>query len=183
MRFQVQINSAVYTGLMPLADVKEYLRFDGTDQDTVLATIIEGSINLAESITSQSFGTKTITAEYSKVYPRRRYRLPYGYHRDILTVNAIALDGTATLLTEGTDYHITGLNVKSVAIISPNCDVSYRVNYTAGPLDPATVVNGVKAQIYKIIADYFENRENSTDASNNMIHQNATQGLTQYRLR
>lgn len=184
MRLQTNIDSADYTGLMPIADVKEYIRFDGTDQDTVLPTIIQGSINLAEGYTQQSFGNKVITAEYSEVCAGKKYRLPFGYHRDVTSVTMVALDGTETLLTLGVDYYITGLNLKNFILVNYHySDASYRVVYEAGPLDPSTVDNDVKNAIYKIISDSFENRENSITVSINSVPQDAIVLLGNHRLK
>lgn len=191
MRTQTKIVSNDYTGLIPLADAKEYLRFDGTDQDVILPVLINASIKLAEAYTQQSFGNKNIIVEFIGLETLERVKLPLGYHRTVNSVSRVDEDGTETVLTLNDDYTVTGLNQKFIRILSAtfstvNVDStpSYRVDYDAGPAVPATVDDGVKNAIYKILSDSFDNRENSiTGMSVADLSQDAKLMLNDFRLK
>lgn len=190
MRFQTEVVTSDSTGMIPLAEVKEYLRFSGTDQDTALQVMIDGAIKLAENYTRRSFSTKNINAQYSGLEIGKTVTLPLGDHRGTPVVNRVDADGTLTLLVQGTNYTITGLNRFKFKLQNKTFSTSgstdalpeYRINYDAGLADPSTIDPLVKNAIFKIISDSFENRENSITMSINEIPQDAQLMLSGFRL-
>ena len=190
MRLQTDIITVDYVGLIVLADLKQYLRVDDTNQDTTLNAMISASIRLAEAYTQQSFGDKNIIVEFQNIQRGKFLKLPLGYHRVINSVKRVDSDGTETALVLGTDYVERGLNRLSIAISNSTFSTSsevffeptYRVDYDAGPATPTTVDEAVRVAIYKIISDMFENRENSITMTINTIPQDAKLMLNDFRL-
>ena len=189
MRVQVEKVSADYTGLVDLPTLKEFIRFDGTDQDTVLPVLVEQGIKLAEDWCNRSFGNKRYIAQFLGITPTDcSMRIPFGPIRDVISVKRIAADGTVTNLVENTDYYIIGLTSKRLIVTNFNYSVAspqytYEIEYNAGPLDPSTTDAAVKGAIFKIISDSFENRENSITMTINNLPQDAMVSLANYRLK
>lgn len=158
MAIQTEELTADFTGIINEADYQEYIRYEGTDQATILPVLVESAIRQAEAFCSRSFGNKTFKYLNDRICYSIKYYLPFAPIRDVTSVNSVAKDGTETLLVENTDYYIGGLGRKYIVFNSANYGVSYSVEYSAGLLDPSTIHPNAKEGILKILSEDFENR-------------------------
>lgn len=161
MSIQVEELTADYTGMILEADYQEYIRFDGTDQNTIMPMLIESAIRQAEAYCNASFGAKTYEYQRQVFTSGCAYYLPYAPIRTVSDVKIIAANGTTTALSEGVDYIIGGLKRKYITLL--NVSVSsinsvLSVEYSSGNADPANVNLQVKEGILKILSENFENR-------------------------
>lgn len=158
MSIQVEEVSADYTGMIVEADYQEYIRFDGTDQATIMPTLVESAIRQAEAYCNASFGSKSYVYQNADVDLGCDYYLPFAPVRQVTAVKHIATDGTETVLTEGTNYVVGGLSRKYISFLSAPSTGAINVEYTTGNLDPANVNKQVKEGILQILSENFENR-------------------------
>ena len=151
MALQVQELTANYTGMITEADYQEYLRYDGTDQATVLPLMVESAIRQAESYCGASFGLKTYKIQKTDYNIACDIYLPFAPILSVSGVNVISEDGTTTALVLGTDYRVGGLNRKYITLLFNSGLVSLNsileVEYAAGTASPPNINPQIKEGI------------------------------------
>ena len=163
MAIQVEEISADYTGMIVEADYQEYIRYDGTDQATIMPTLVESAIRQAEAYCNATFGDKQYIYQRSEFEPNCAYYLPYAPIRTVDSVKVQNQDGSYTSLTEGTDYVVRGITRKYI-ILTYNVQITgsipqiLEIEYKAGNATPANVNLQVKEAILQIMSENFENR-------------------------
>ncbi len=165
MALQVQELTADYTGMITEADYQQFLRYDGTDQATILPLMVESAIRQAESYCQASFGLKTYKMQKSDYNIGCDVYLPFAPILSVTGVNIISQDGTSTPLVLGTDYRVGGLNRKYISILSNSVGVNsiLEVEYSSGTATPANVNSQIKEGILTILSENFENRMEGLD--------------------
>ena len=161
MSIQTEELTADYTGMITEADYQEYLRFDGTDQATVMPMLVESAIRQAEAYCNASFGNKSYEYQRQVYTSGCNYYLPYAPIRTVTAVKVIATDGTTTTLTNGIDYVIGGLKRKYINLLQTGAgslNSVLSVEYSSGNVDPSDVNLQVKEGILTILSENFENR-------------------------
>lgn len=168
MALQVQELTADYAGMITEADYQEYLRYDGTDQATILPTMVESAIRQAEAYCNASFGLKTYKIQKQDYNISCDIYLPYAPILAVSSVSIISIDGTVTALVDGTDYILGGLNRKYISLISGlfNVNSILEVEYSAGTAIPANINGQIKEGILTILSENFENRMNASEGGN-----------------
>ena len=182
MAVQVEEQTADYTGMITETDYQEYLRFDGTDQDAILPTLVNSAIRQAEAYCNATFGLKTYEALFEMDDCKHTLYLPFAPILSVESAAYVALDGTETNLTLNTDYYIRGLSKKYLIINKPYYSGSILVKYTAGNAVPANVNPLVKREMLKILDESFEIRGNSIIAASvALVPQSSKVGLALFR--
>lgn len=168
MALQVQEITANYTGMITEADYQEYLRYDGTDQATVLPLMVESAIRQAESYCGASFGLKTYKIQKTDFNIACDIYLPFAPILSVSSVSIISQDGTVTPLVLGADYRVGGLDRKYITLLSNSVDINsvLEVEYSAGTASPPNVNPQVKEGILTILSENFENRMEGLDGGN-----------------
>ncbi len=155
-----------------LATVKNYLRIDFTDDDTLLTTLIQSARERAEQYCNRAFITQTLGAYYDKI--ERSFGLPRAPIQNVSSVQLIYLDEVSNL-NANADYFVLGNQDKWITItattynlppgFSPGDDISrYHLNvtYTAGYGNSWTSVPaGIQEAIMKMAGAAYELREDA----------------------
>ena len=167
MALQVQEVTADYTGMINEADYQEYLRYDGTDQATILPLMVESAIRQAERYCTASFGLKTYKMQKTDYNISCDIYLPFAPILSVTSASIIAQDGSSTALVVGTDYIVGGLNRKYISLLSGLVSLNsiLEVEYSAGTATPANVNPQVKEGILTILSENFESRMEGLEGS------------------
>ena len=183
MAIQVEELSADYTGMIDVADYQEFLRYDGTDQATILPTLIEGAIRTAEDYCNATFGLKTFKMQKQNFEQNCNIYLSFAPILSVQSVKIIAQDGTETLLISGDDYVLSGLNRKYITLLNSPYSINsvLEIAYTSGIATPANVNAKIKTAILGILSEMFENRMQGIDAPYNKLPLNSKVLLGPYR--
>ena len=147
-------------------EVKNYLKIDFTDDDTLIETIISGVREMAEQHTGLSLIPSTIVYFEDSDYDDE-IRLPYPEHNDVTEVIQNSEDITA-------DCIITGETEKVVKL--PYIYDGIKITYTTLGTCPA----GVKLALLKAIADIYERRGNTFEGAIAELSENSIAMLTRY---
>ena len=150
------------------ADYQEYLRYDGTDQATVLPLMVESAIRQAESYCGASFGLKTYKIQKTDFNIACDIYLPFAPILSVSSVSIISQDGTVTPLVLGADYRVGGLDRKYITLLYNSVGINsiLEVEYSAGTASPPNVNSQVKECILTILSENFENRMEGLDGGN-----------------
>lgn len=153
------------TEVVTLEEVKNHLRIDGDDEDSIISSYIQAAREYAEIFTGRSFVEKTY--EYI-TNPKEKYayiELPMPPLVEVLEVSAMQ-STNEELLNEGKDYYI--IKGYDESLIYPSLErgwpketldrlggikVKYRAGYSEAPMS-------VKQAILILVAHFYENREN-----------------------
>ena len=147
-------------------EVKNYLKIDFTDDDTLIETIISGVREMAEQRTGLSLIPSTIVYFEDSDYDDE-IRLPYPEHN---AVTAVTQNGEDIL----SDCIITGETEKVVKL--PYIYDGIKITYTTLGTCPA----GVKLALLKAIADIYERRGNTFEGAIAELSENSVAMLTRY---
>lgn len=147
-------------------EVKNYLKIDFTDDDTLIETIISGVREMAEQKTGLSLIPSTIVYFEDSDYDDE-IRLPYPEHN---AVTAVTQNGEDIL----SDCIITGETEKVVKL--PYIYDGIKITYTTLGTCPA----GVKLALLKAIADIYEKRGNTFEGAIAELSENSIAMLTRY---
>jgi len=147
-------------------EVKNYLKIDFTDDDTLIETIISGVREMAEQRTGLSLIPSTIVYFEDSDYDDE-IRLPYPEHN---AVTAVTQNGEDIL----SDCIITGETEKVVKL--PYIYDGIKITYTTLGTCPA----GVKLALLKAIADIYERRGNTFEGAIAELSENSIAMLTRY---
>ena len=157
-------SNATLPGTYPvtLTEVKAWLKIDGTDEDTLLTSLIASATAECESYSGLSFITRTRTVKLSS-FNGRDLILPYG---PVTTLTSIAYtdedDDAATV--DAADYSLdiaSGLARVRVTESWPYTNKTLSnvvVTYVAGYANAAAVPEVIKTAIKQKVALDFEKR-------------------------
>lgn len=183
---EVRIDTDLVTEPVSASEFKTYARFTLSDDDTLIAELITAARQRLEKWTGRSFGSKTITAYWNTF--SKEVELPFAPITSITSVTT-TYQGTNTLLVSGTDYYVTGLDLKMLNMVSvpsyrfgPN-KTSLTVVYVAGY---TTLPKALKEAIYKETNTAWLNRESyitdSIKGSNQLLDDNARALAQPYKI-
>ena len=145
-------------------EVKNYLRIDYTDDDSLISDLITGCRELAEEFTGLSLVVKTIelrTNDYDN-----EFALPFPDHNELLAVEQDGSDILSNCQTSGTNEIIIKLPANYVSYSIDDNDLY--VKYTTSGNCP----KGIKLAILKNIHELFDNRRDTNEIPQNELTQN-----------
>jgi uncharacterized phiE125 gp8 family phage protein len=170
-----------------LTELKEHLRVDHTDEDTLITSLITAARNIAEDYCERSFITQTWKM-YMNDWPivgssRRPYlneynagiRLPRG---KVISVTTVKLSTTTSLdTTVASSEYYTSLETDVAEIRAvdgwdatetgiPN---SIEIAYVCGYGDAISVPQSIKSAILMIASDLYEYRKSNSDRTVNRV--------------
>lgn len=170
MSQRVKTNYKVTTkaGIYPVSstEVKNHLKVEHTDDDTLIAALIEAATFAAENYCNRSFLPETVT-QYQDSF--NTWDRPIYLHRNparaITSVKYQDSDNVQQTLVSGTDYLLDSFSEPARVYSLDNWPTTKTIEnaveiiYTAGYDDAASVPGPIRAAILLIIADLYENRE------------------------
>lgn len=158
-----------------LTDVKNHLKIDYTDDDDLLAVIIQAVREFVESYTGRALMTKTVQ-EYFDMFPcstdtnpRGGIEIRFAPLQSLTFVKYKDSDGTEQTLTVNTDYTLD--NISEPPRIFPSYGKSWPttrdepnavwIEYVGGYSAASDVPAVIKQCILLMIAKMYEQREDS----------------------
>lgn len=141
----ITVKTDVATEPVLAADMRAWLSLDSTSQDTLLTSLAKAARMKIEKLTGLAFGERTIT--YVCETDMASIQLPYNPVTSIVSVKAIAGDGTSDTLDSGS-YSL----VNNIAFV--NGTGVYEIEYKAGK----TITEQEKQLIMKQAAYDYLNR-------------------------
>lgn len=160
---------------LTLATVKEYLKVDFSDEDTLITNLITGVREKIEEFTGLSLVEKTI--EYFEDDYDSEVLLPYPAHDEIVEVK---VNGEVI-----TNYAKSGLNqfilrllsTYSISDTTPS-DFGLYVKYTTTGNCP----QGIKDEMLRLISEKYRKRGNTFNGSTTELSENSYSNLMQFCL-
>lgn len=151
-----------------LAEAKLQCRVDGTDEDELLATLIQSAREMVEDETRRALLTQTWDYVL-QLWPTRNYiKLPYGNLQSVTSVKWKDSDGTETTLTANTDYLVESNGHKCGRIVLPfgNSWPSgelypsnpITIRFVCGWTSAKAISSKIKSAILMILHDLYTNR-------------------------
>ena len=163
---EVNVTTDAVSEPISTAEAKAFLRVDGSDEDTLIDECVSAARRYAEEYTQRSFTAKTYTALFSDLQKwEDEFDLPYPPTASITSVHRVNSEGTETELVLNTGYYKRGLKdvtirpIKQFNVSQWHPD-SYKVVFVS---DATQMTAEVKMAMYKLIADFYENRQNERD--------------------
>lgn len=147
-----------------LAEVKEHLRVDDADEDTLIQAYIDAATEQVQSFTSRQFVTATYDL-FLDAFPKV-IRIPRAPTQSVTSISYIDADGSSQTL--GTAVYDTDFNSEPARVVeadgqswpSIRGDInSVTVRFVAGYGIADTVPDRAKVAIKMLAADMYENRE------------------------
>ena len=131
------VSEAAYTELVSLADAKNYLRVDNSDDDTLIENMIIQARIMAETYTRSDIAPKT--REQFLVTAEGDFNL---YYAPIATVNSVMVDGV-----ENTTYETLGLSNPFIRLDGNGMAKNVLVNYTTSGRTEVGLKQGILCTI------------------------------------
>lgn len=167
MKFQLKQVFAPIAEPVTLADVKTYLRIDGTTEDALITELIGSARGWVERTTGRSLTTQTWLLSFDAWPEGRIIYLPRPPLQAVNTIKVYDDQGNATTLSS--DSYLTDINEDSPRIIfktngsrpKPGQVANgIEIEFMAGYGDLSTDVPAPLAQAVKLLsAHWYENRE------------------------
>lgn len=184
----VQAAPAVITN----GDLKAYLREVGYLEEpatAIMNDMIRSAMSRAKQYMNACAGVETLEARWQRVYTFAK--LPYGPVQEIIEVKKQSGDGTTQVLTEGSDYVVTGEQVKEIELLtrsislgnSTRGDESLIVTYKAGYGNDSPYMPDIRMAVRMAAADMYMMRTSMVDGSMARSAQNPFDLLASARLR
>lgn len=166
------------TDVLSTADVKSWMRVDGSTEDSLITSLIAESISFVEEQYGFQLIEKTVTVEYE--FYGKEVRLPLYPVTSITSVKTIDQEGIETALTVNEDYYKTGDTLVFDNVYGwevPDDRVRLKVVYTAGY---STIPSGIILGLKKLVASNFEDRQDAVQGSVSMLPNNSKQHFKKY---
>lgn len=151
--------------------VANFVKFDdeNTAETELIASLTKAARQAVENFCQRALVQKTYQVDFDADDMDGDYfTLPFAPISSVVSVVAVADDGTTTPYTQNTDFYVTGNQAKRVKIASTfvaltdDTDNAYRVEYVCGYGSPdcETIPEELKIAICKTVAFWYLNREN-----------------------
>ena len=145
-----------------LEHVMEYAAGVGACERALFERLVASATESVEAMTGLSIASKTLKARWESVYCVAA--LPAPPVVNILEVNRIEVDGSFTLLAQGTDYLIKGMEKVEIHLgtrysLSGANPSTIEVEYEAGYAGESAIPAPIRQAIAMLVATLYENRE------------------------
>lgn len=174
--FSKTVRSTVSGDVITLADTKSFMRVDTADDNTLISTLIEASIDMAERYANITLRRKEYTFEY--VDYGREILLPYGPHVSVDAVRT-KTDGVETTLS-ASYYQVVGQDFKTLILDSSVASYQLEVDVTAG-YGASSVPDLIKLALYKSVLSHYEDRQDLFAGGVSELPNSSKQLLNIYR--
>lgn len=161
-----KITTAAATAVLTTAEAKAFLRVDSSDEDTLIDALIAGATQHAQNYLEQAFVTQTVTEKFDELGSVLRLSV-----HPVISITSIQyIDENGDTQTLAADQYNADTYAKR-AVIEPAYGVSWptvrpqrnavTVVYQAGYGSADNVPEDIKLAIRQIVADAFDNRQDS----------------------
>lgn len=148
-----------------LAEAKAHLRVDGTDEDTLISSLLAAAREYAETFTRRQLVTATWRLSLDAFPCEPCITLPNARLQSVTSITYYDADNALQTIDSG-DYYVDAENEPGRIVLSPAAGwpTTYdrpnavQITFVAGYGDAADVPEGIKAAIKLWLGDAFENR-------------------------
>lgn len=147
-----------------LTDMKQYLKVQTTQDDTVISSMIKSARQKLEKFANLSLQSRTVTILVN-FWDTNNFKLPYSPMNVFGSAKLKYQWGGVldTVLVQGTDFDILGLEFPEI-IMKDHCPKKVQFEYTTGF---NTFPEVAKTAIMQAVADWYANRgDESSDEGN-----------------
>ncbi len=147
------------TESVSLTEAKDYLRVDGSDDDSLITDMIVAAREFAEEYLAKSLITQSWKLAFDETAPACT-RLPMGPVQSVTSVKLIAEDDSETII----DTSLYGLNAAKDTLVFDEVSIGHQVEivYVTGYGNNASdVPAGIRQGILRHIAHLYEHRMTS----------------------
>lgn len=168
--------------IVSLDDMKAHLRYEDTDQDTLIQSLIDAAIGMIDPAAGGSLGRALRPQTWElqlrafpckACYPKQTIELPYPPLISVTSFKYDDMAGVEQTLVENTDFFVFGKGGRGKQYIEPaygtrwpisRCsNESVRVRFQSGyavpeDSDPDTLPESIKAWLKLEVEDLFANR-------------------------
>ena len=158
-------NSA--TDVLSLDDAKDWMKVDGTTDNSLITILIGSIIDFVEREYSFQLIEKNVTAEWESY--GQRVDMPLFPVQSVSSVKTINNQGTETTLAVGDDYYIAGDTIVFNSVDSyeaPFQRMRLKVEYVAGF---TTIPSGIIIGLKKAILSSYEDRQDLVEGNVSML--------------
>ncbi len=158
------LNTAAASQPVTATEAKAHLRVDGTDEDTLISSLIEAATRAVEEETGKAFITQTW--DFKMAEPSGRVRLPMAPVSSISAMSYYDTDDNSQSLTTS-DFYLFSDNDRAWA--EPKDGVSWpsmqdrmdalTITFIAGYGAASAVPTEIKQAILLLIGHWFSNRD------------------------
>ena len=200
MRDNPRITTAPISEPVTLIEAKNFLRVDGTSDDSYITDLIETSRVMLENILHRTMFTTTLTltkkdlplsydynaeAEYYDIAPNEIY-LPHGLVKSVTSVKYTDNSGTVTTVTPS-DY--TLINSEKISLLDGNLwnnDINtafVEIEYVAGETLVASIPKPLKNAVLTLVSNMYNSRSCDCDIPKTMVRSIKSYALPFYTRR
>jgi uncharacterized phiE125 gp8 family phage protein len=157
------------TLVVSLDEVKAWLKIDGTDEDTLLTSLIASCTAECEAYAGLSFITRTRTVKLTS-FNGRDVILPYGPVTALTSIGYADQDDDAQTI-DADDYTLDGSSALAKVRVTESWPYTNRilnnvtVTYVAGYANAAAVPEIIKTAIKQNVAVKYEKRGDTSESS------------------
>lgn len=155
------------TDVISLDDAKDWMKVDGTTDNSLITSLIGEIIDVVETEYSFQLIEKNVTAEW-EMYAQR-VDLPLFPVQSVSSVKTINNQGNETTLAVGDDYYLAGNTLVFNTInsySSPFERLRLKVEYVAGF---TSIPNGIIIGLKKAILSSYEDRQDLVEGNVSML--------------
>lgn len=178
MTIDVKITTDAATEPITLSEAKAYLRVDTSTEDALITDCITAARKYVEKYTGKSFTAKTLSVVFGDLWKADEIlELPYPPIASITSVHEVDEEGTETELTLNVDYYKRGQNNIEITGVFDKA-YQYKAIYTTSASEADDLI---KFAMLKLVADYYENRQNEKEEGSFKITYDTLNLLSSYR--
>jgi len=168
--YELSVSAAPATPVVTAADAKAFMRVDYSTDDSYISALVTTATKWVEEYLNRALITQTLIAYYTQ-YAGVVY-LPNAPVQSVTTVEQIAQDATATVLTAAQDYYIKGVQDKYLefagntylpsghSVSDTLADYGLKVTYVAGYGDASTdVPEPIIEAVKRLVMYLYDNRD------------------------
>jgi hypothetical protein len=159
--------------VLTLGNAKEMLPVNTDVHDSLITMLIEATTEQVERYIARDTYKRERTSYY--IRPASQIWLPYGIHSNVISVTAVAEDGTETTLVAGSDYNVMGIEFKAIRLSTgaENIKVVYESGYDFGACPAA-----IKAAIMQELSLQYKNRQDPNAPGRTVVNNLSVEART-----
>lgn len=149
------------------AEVKEHIRLTHSLEDSVLAIYIKSAQRYIEEYCNICLIGGTVTQIFYNGWPDHYYSLSVGNVSAVTSISYNTIDDVASFTTVSSTEYLTDKAFNRARIFPLNdgwpdaAPTQVKIIYTSGWADAASVPAEIKEAIFLIVADMYENRQDT----------------------
>lgn len=139
---QIKVNSLLGNEIITLGDVKNYVRIDSTEDDSIITNMIEQARIWCENYISRDIVPKNRT--YYMDSTSGLFDLPFA---PVATIESVTVEGEAATYTE---YGLDDISIE----LNGGPSLNVKITYTTAGLNDGLI----KQALLQMVSNYYDNR-------------------------